>query len=88
MLGNRGTGGPGDFAGYKLKLNIVASKTFEVEVEEAEPSAEHGQSNPALTAIYSSLLPTAPKPRASSEGDETKVYRSSGRGGRFTCETR
>jgi biotin carboxyl carrier protein len=57
-----------------LKLNIVVvGKTFEVEVEEAEPSVEHGLSNPALAAIYSSVLSTAPEPGASSEGDETKV---------------
>lgn len=60
-----------------MKLNIVvAGKTFEVEVEQAEPSAEHGMSSPASAAIYSSVLPTAPKPGASSEDDETKVCRS------------
>jgi biotin carboxyl carrier protein len=37
---------------------------------------EHGLSNPELAAIYSSVLPTAPKPEASSEGDKTRVYRS------------
>jgi methylmalonyl-CoA carboxyltransferase small subunit len=60
-----------------LKLNIVvAGKTFEVEVEEAEASAEHGVSTSASTAIYSSVLPTAPKPGTSSEVDESKVCRS------------
>jgi methylmalonyl-CoA carboxyltransferase small subunit len=60
-----------------LKLNIVVGgKTFEVEVEEAEPTAEHGLGTPASGAIYSSVLPTAPKPGASSEGDESKVCRS------------
>jgi methylmalonyl-CoA carboxyltransferase small subunit len=60
-----------------LKLNIViAGKTFEVEVEEAEPTAEHGLGVPASTAIYSSVLPTAPKPGTSSEGDEARVCRS------------
>ena len=61
-----------------MKLNIVvAGKTFEVEVEEVEPSAEQAMSNnPAPAAIYSSVLPTAPKPGASCEGDETKVCRS------------
>lgn len=59
-----------------MKLNIVvAGKIFEVEVEEAEPSAEHGLSGPA-SAIYSSVLPTAPKPGASSEVDECKLCRS------------
>lgn len=60
-----------------MKLNIViAGKTFEVEVEEAGPSAEHGLSAPASAAIYSSVLPTAPKPGMSSEVDEAKVCRS------------
>ena len=60
-----------------MKLNVVvAGKTFEVEVEEAEPSAEHGLSPPASAAIYSSVLPTAPKPGTSSEVNETKVCRS------------
>ena len=60
-----------------MKLNIVvAGKTFEVEVEEAEPSAEHGLSAPASAAIYSSVLPTAPKPGTSSKVNETKVCRS------------
>ena len=60
-----------------MKLNIVvAGKMFEVEVEEAEPSDEDGLSAPAPPAIYSSVLPTAPKPGASSEVDEAKVCRS------------
>ncbi|HEX8799017.1 MAG TPA: biotin/lipoyl-containing protein [Terriglobales bacterium] len=60
-----------------MKLNIVvAGKTFEVEVEEAEPSSEQGLSVPASSAIYSSVLPTAPKPGTSSEVNEAKVCRS------------
>jgi methylmalonyl-CoA carboxyltransferase small subunit len=60
-----------------LKLNIVvAGKTFEVEVEEAEQSTDYELSAPASAAIYSSVLPTAPKPRTSSEVDEAKVCRS------------
>jgi methylmalonyl-CoA carboxyltransferase small subunit len=60
-----------------LKLNIVvAGKTFEVEVEEAEPSSEQGLSVPASAAIYSSVLPTAPKPGTASEVNEAKVCRS------------
>lgn len=58
-----------------MKLNIVvAGKTFEVEVEEAERSGESELSTPA--GIYSSVLPTAPKPGTSLEGDESKVCRS------------
>jgi methylmalonyl-CoA carboxyltransferase small subunit len=58
-----------------LKLNIVvASKIFEVEVEETEPLAEHRLSAP--TAIYSSVLPSAPKPGTSSGVDEFKLCRS------------
>jgi methylmalonyl-CoA carboxyltransferase small subunit len=60
-----------------LKLNIVVSgKTFEVEVEEAEPSAEQRLSAATSSAIYSSVLPTAPKPGTSSEVNEAKVCRS------------
>ena len=60
-----------------MKLNIVvAGKTFEVEVEEAEPSVEHGLSAPASPGIYSSVLPTAPKPGTSSDVNEAKVCRS------------
>jgi methylmalonyl-CoA carboxyltransferase small subunit len=60
-----------------LKLNIVvAGKTFEVEVEEAEPSAEQGLSAATSSAIYSSVLPTAPKPGTSSDVNEAKVCRS------------
>ena len=60
-----------------MKLNIVvAGKTFEVEVEEAEQSTDYELSAPASAAIYSSVLPTAPKPRTSSEVDEAKVCRS------------
>jgi methylmalonyl-CoA carboxyltransferase small subunit len=60
-----------------LKLNIIVSgKTFEVEVEEAEPSAERELSTPVSGAIYSSVLPTAPKPGTSSEVNEAKVCRS------------
>ena len=60
-----------------MKLTIVvAGKTFEVEVEEAEPSSEQGLSVPASSAIYSSVLPTAPKPGTSSEVNEAKVCRS------------
>ena len=56
-----------------MNLNIVvAGKTFEVEVEKAEPSAEHGISNPRPAAMYSSA---APKPGASAKGDETKLCR-------------
>jgi methylmalonyl-CoA carboxyltransferase small subunit len=60
-----------------LKLNIVvAGKTFEVEVEPAEPSAEQGLPSPASAAIYSSVLPTAPKPGSTSEVNEARVCRS------------
>jgi methylmalonyl-CoA carboxyltransferase small subunit len=60
-----------------LKLNIVvAGKTFEVEVEEAEPSAEQRLSAATSSAIYSSVLPTAPKPGTSSDVNEAKVCRS------------
>jgi len=63
--------------GLVLKLNVViAGKIYEVEVEEAEASDEHGLSAPASAPIYSSVLPTAPKPGASSEVDEAKVCRS------------
>ena len=55
---------------------MVAGKTFEVEVEEAESSGEHELSAPASAGIYSSVLPTAPKPGASSEVNEAKVCRS------------
>ena len=55
---------------------MVAGKTFEVEVEEAEPSAEQGLSAATSSAIYSSVLPTAPKPGTSSEVNEAKVCRS------------
>jgi methylmalonyl-CoA carboxyltransferase small subunit len=60
-----------------LKLNIVVGgRTFEVEVEEAEHYTEP-ESNPYVSsAIYSSVLPTAPKPGGSSEVDELKVCRS------------
>ncbi|HEX8797810.1 MAG TPA: biotin/lipoyl-containing protein [Terriglobales bacterium] len=60
-----------------MKLNIViAGKTFEVEVEEAEQSIESALSAPTSSAIYSSVLPTAPKPGTSSEVNEAKVCRS------------
>ena len=60
-----------------MKLNIVvAGKTFEVEVEEAESMVDHGSRTQASATIYSSVLPTAPKPGTSSEGDEAKVCRS------------
>ena len=60
-----------------MKLNIiVGGKTFEVEVEEVEPSAEPGLSAPTSSAIHSSVLPTAPKPGTSSEINEAKVCRS------------
>ena len=51
-------------------------KTFEVEVEKAEQSTGSESSAPASAAIYSSVLPTAPKPGTSSEIDETRVCRS------------
>lgn len=60
-----------------MKLNIViAGKTFEVEVEEAEQSIESELSAPTSPAIYSSVLPTAPKPGTSSEVNEAKLCRS------------
>ena len=60
-----------------MKLNIViAGKTFEVEVEEAEQSIESELSAPTSSAIYSSVLPTAPKPGTPSEVNEAKVCRS------------
>ena len=60
-----------------MKLNIVsAGKTFEVEVEPAEPSPERGLPSQASAAIYSSVVPTAPKPGSTSEVNEAKVCRS------------
>ena len=60
-----------------MKLNIVvAGRAFEVEVEEAEPLADHGLSASASPGIYSAILPTAPKPGTLSEVDESKVCRS------------
>jgi methylmalonyl-CoA carboxyltransferase small subunit len=60
-----------------VKLNIVVGgRTFEVEVEEAEPSTNTELPAPTSGPIHSSVLPTAPKPASSSQMDESKVCRS------------
>jgi methylmalonyl-CoA carboxyltransferase small subunit len=59
-----------------LKLKIVIDgNTYEVEVEEAEEPGGLDSSAPTVSAIQSSVLPSA-KLSASSDFDEAKVCRS------------
>lgn len=58
-----------------MQLSLKTGRPFPFMNDAGGARVEHGMSNPASVAIYSSVLPTALKPGASSEGDETKLCR-------------
>ena len=60
-----------------MKLTIVIDgRSYEVEVEAAEPASAHDTQVSAGGTVQSSVLPTLSKPGSSADTDEAKVCRS------------